>query len=332
MTVNARLLHVVLLLLVALGLARPAGAQDLKLATLVPEGSIWDKSLRDLGAAVKNETGGRVGFRVYPGGVAGDEPDFLRKMRIGQLHGALLTAAGLADIDPAFHVLEVPLFFETDAQVLAAIEALSADLERRLADKGFALVHWSHAGWLHVFASKPVARFDDFRARKQFVWGNDSSMVGWYQDLGLHPVSLSASDVLTGLETGLIEALPITPLAALSLQWFRSAPYMVDHRFAPLVGAVVVTKSSWNKLSEADRATLRRLGAKAQAEVFQEIPRREAEAIEEMQKRGLEVSPEEPTDTARWLELGKAFQEKFRDHSVPREVFDRAAAAVREAR
>jgi TRAP-type C4-dicarboxylate transport system substrate-binding protein len=324
----------VLAFLVALALATvPARAQTtLKVATLVPEGSVWDKELRELGAEIQSTTAGRVRFQIYPGGVAGDEPDLLRKLRIGQLHAVLFSAPGLGDIDPAFFLFQVPLLFESDAEVEHVLGEMRPELEQRLTDKNLVLLHWTNVGWLRFFASKPLASFDDFKARKQFVWGSEGRMAQWYQELGLRPVALSATDVLTGLQTGLIEALPVTPIAALSLQWFRSAPHMLDHRFAPLLGGLVVSESAWSKISEADRATILRLARESEREIFAAIPALEAEALTQMQQRGLAITKEPASDSARWLELGRAFQQRFREFVVPPAIIDRATKLLEQHR
>jgi len=308
------------------------GAQTLKLGTIVPEGSLWDKAMRQLGAAVARDTAGRVKFQIYPGGVAGDETDLLRKMRIGQLQAALISAPGMAEVDPAFNLFQVPLFFESGEEVRLVIDGLCPVLEQRLSDKGFVLLHWGDTGWMRIFSSKPIASIADFRRLKQFVWGSETRLGTWYQELGLRPVSLSANDVLTGLQTGLIEALPVTPLAALSLQWFRSAPYMFDNRFAPLLGATIVSQAAWNKLAPADRETLLSLARQTETQLFQEIPEQEAEALAEMQKRGLTITKELPSDAGEWLELSRQFQERFRTSSVPPEVFDQAVKLLEQHR
>ena len=321
--------------LAALALVALAGAsaaqQTIKLATLVPEGSIWDKAERELSASIQSATTSKIRFQIYPGGVAGDEPDFVRKMRIGQLHGALLSSPGLADIDPGFFLFQVPLLFESDAEVARVLEAMRPELAQRLEAKGFVLLHWTNVGWLRIFASKPVASFDDFKKRKQFVWGTDGRMEKWYQELGLQPVSLSGADVLTGLQTGLIEALPATPLAALSLQWFRPAPYMLEHRFAPLLGALVVAKGAWEKIAAPDRETILKLSRETETKLFADIPKQEADAIAEMQKRGLTVASEPAGDAEKWLKLGREFQSRYRT-AVPPEILDKALKLVEEQR
>ena len=310
----------------------PLGAQTIKLGTIVPEGSVWDKSVRQFGASVSKSTAERVKFQFYPGGVAGDEPDLLRKMRIGQLQAALISAPSLADIDPAFNLFQVPLFFEDDEEVRLVLDKLGPLFEQRLLAKGFVLLHWGDTGWMRFFGSKPLSSFDDFKKRKQFVWGTDGRLQTWYQELGLQPVSLSGADVLTGLQTGLIEALPATPLAALSLQWFRPAPNMLDHRFAPLLGALVVAKGAWDKVPAPDQQAILKLARETEAKLFADIPKLEADAVAEMQKRGLTVAPEPLGDAEKWLALGREFQTRFRTHSVPPDVFDHTMKLLEEQR
>ena len=164
-----RLASAALLLLAGLASAPAPAAQTLKCATLVPEGSIWDKAEREFASKVQSATGGRVKFQFYPCGVAGDEPDFLRKMRLGQLQSGLMSSSGLGDIDPSFFLFQIPLLFETDEEIQAVLGGMRAGYEQRLAEKGFVLVHWTHVGWLHIFSSKPLLSFDDFKRQKQFV-------------------------------------------------------------------------------------------------------------------------------------------------------------------
>ena len=310
----------------------PAAQGPVKLATLVPEGSLWDKSFRRMGAEWKKATGGRISLRVYPGGVAGDEPDILRKMRIGQLHAASLTASGLADLDPAFRIFTVPLFFESDAELAYVIERMTPTLSRILEEKGFVLVHWGHVGWLHFFSTDPIHSYGDFEGMKQFVWGGDGLMAKWYEERGLRTVPLAATDVLTGLQTGLIQVMPVSPLVSLSLQWFRSAPYMLDYPISPIVGATIFSERAWKRLKEEDRKAILKVGKATGAELFETVPAQEVVALEEMKKRGLTVTPlGGGQDEERWQELAAHFRDRV-GSAIPEDVFDETLRYVQEFR
>jgi TRAP-type transport system periplasmic protein len=302
--------------------ARPAPTSGgLKIATLVPEGTIWDKSLRRLSEECRARTDGRVSFRIYPGGVAGDESDMLRKMRIGQLSGAVLTLAGLGDIDRSVQVFQIPLFLRSEEEARDLLQCMDATFRKRLEAQGYVLVHWVHAGWLNFFSTRPVHTVDDLRALKQFVWTGDGRLARWYEEAGFRPVSLAATDVLTGLQTGMIECLPSPPLAAVGFQWYRSAGYMLDYPVSPLFGAVVLTKGAWDKLSAADQTVLLERGREAEAFLMEQVPAQEAEAVRAMQARGLVVTEPEPgRGTAPWLELSRHFASRMSKGWVAPEV------------
>ncbi|MGB5881593.1 MAG: TRAP transporter substrate-binding protein DctP, partial [Thermoanaerobaculia bacterium] len=208
------------LLLLTLGLATRGveAATVIKLATLVPDGSVWDKALKEMGADWKESSDGRVTLRIYPGGVAGDEPDVVRKMRIGQIQAASLTVTGLSEIDPAFKVFTIPLFYDSYEELLFVLEAMEPYLAAKLEARGFVFVHWGHAGWVHLFSKDPIRQIDDLKQQKLFVWAGQDDMVQWWMRSGFKPVALAATDIMTGLQTGMIEVLPTTPLAALNLQ------------------------------------------------------------------------------------------------------------------
>ena len=302
-----------------------ARKSKIKLASIFPEGSVWDQSLRQMGSDWKSDTSGEVSLKVYAGGVAGDEPDIVRKMRIGQLQAACLTVSGLAEIDESFAFFEIPLFFDSYDEVFHIVDELETELSERLAEKGFVLIHWGHGGWIHLFSKKPVHTVEDLKALKQFTWAGDALMENWWRDNGFRPVPLAATDIPTGLQTGLIEVVPATPLAALSLQWFRSTPYMLDHGFLPFLGATVMTKKAYDKLSESEREAVMKAAQKAEAYLLEQVPEQERAAIAEMKKRGVE-STELQGGVAPWEAAARSFVDKMKD-VMPAGFFERALAA-----
>jgi TRAP-type transport system periplasmic protein len=255
-------------------LAAAAGAQKIKMATLSPEGSPWDTILKKMGEQWEQGTGGRVGLTIYPGGVAGDEPDIIRKMKIGQYQAAALSVAGLADIDEYFTVFEIPLFFDSYPEMRSVLETLTPTLTGRLEAKGFQLLGWGYVGWVYFFTAKPVTALEDLQALKIFTWAGDETMVRWWRRNGFRPVSLSATDILTGLETGMIEAISVPPLYAMQMQYYKQAPYMADLGLAPMMGAIVMSKRGF----EADLGSRSEGGAGGRAGGFHQGARADSQA------------------------------------------------------
>ena len=320
-------------LLLALALALPApppasaAPKTLKFATIVPDGSVWDREIKAMAAEVQRGTQGRVVMRIYPGGVSGDDPDNVRKMRIGQLHAAALTATGLGEIDDGFQVFGMPRFYASYDELFHVTKAIEPMLARRLEEKGFVFLAWGHAGWINLFSKGPVNTPADLQKMKLFAWAGDNEMVQWWKSHGYQPVPLASTDIMTGLTTGMIDALPSPPLAALSLQWYRQTPYMLDLGVAPFVGAIVVSKKAWADLTPADQKVLRDAARKLEARLQQAIPAQDKRAIEEMTRRGLKVTRPQGAQLEAWNRAAGEFTSSMRQTVVPPEVFDAALKA-----
>lgn len=316
----------VLALAVAALAPAPAHAQPqiVKLATLVPEGSVWDKSMRDMGAQWATSTQNRVVLRVYPGGVAGDEPDLVRKMRIGQLQAAAVTTAGLANIDPAFNVFNIPMFFTSYPELYATLDKLTPVLRQRLEAKGFVLLAWGHGGWVFFFTKQPVSSVEGLRRAKMFVWAGDDQMVALWKQFGFQPVPLAATDIMTGLQTGMIDAYATTPLLGLSLQWYRQTPNLVGMGLAPLVGGLVITKSAWARIAPADQTRILAACQKLEQRLEVEVPRQDTTAVAEMQKRGLKLNAVSGANSAQFRATAEQFANGMKGIRVPSDILDLA--------
>src|SRR5262245_48093487 len=223
-------------------------AQTIKLATLAPEGSPWHAIVRDMAADWSKVTQGKIQTRIYAGGVAGDEPDMVRKMRVGQLQAALLTGAGLSEIAGEIQALQMPMMFSSDGEIDHMLERMGPQFETLLQARGFKVLHWGDAGWVRFFTQKPVVTPADLKPLKLFAWAGETAYMEAWKDAGYNPVSLPANEIHTGLQSGLINAFVAPPIAALAFQWFGLAKHMTDLRWAPLLGAAVMTNTAWQEI------------------------------------------------------------------------------------
>src|SRR5712692_11250176 len=194
---------VLALAVLALAPAPLAQSVAIKLATVVRDGAIWDKNLKQMAAEWKQGTADRVQVTVFSGGSQGDEPTVLRKIRLDALQGASLTVVGLANIDGAFNVFNMPFFFESYDELNAVVEKLTPVLRQRVDAKGFVLLNWGHGGWLQVFSKRPVRTVADLKGLKLWTTAGDDRMTQWYKTNGFQPRAMPIADVLTGLTTGM---------------------------------------------------------------------------------------------------------------------------------
>ncbi len=298
----------------------PASARTVKLGTLAPEGSVWHRIIRDMAEAWAEASGGEVNVIIYPGGIAGDEPDMVRKMRIGQLHAAALTGEGLSHIAPEINALRLPMMFRSDEELGYVRERVGPRLEAILEARGFKVLTWGDAGGVHFFAKSPVVYPDDLRRLKLFTWAGDTATLEAWKDAGFRPVPLAATDIYTALQSGLINAIPTTPIVALSNQWFGLATHMTDLKWAPLVGAIVISTRTWRAIPEDVRRRLLRAAGAAGARLQQAIPGLGDEAVAVMKQHGLVVHPVPPDAIADWERRARASYRNIVGPVVPPEI------------
>jgi TRAP-type C4-dicarboxylate transport system substrate-binding protein len=293
----------------------------IKLATVVPDGSIWDKSLKKMGDDWKQATSGRVALTVFSGGSQGDEPTVMRKMRLGALQAGALTVVGLANIDPAFNVFNIPFFFRSYDELNAVVEKLTPVLKQRCEAKGFILLNWGHGGWLQLFTKRPVQSLNDLKSIKLYTSAGDDRMTQWYKSNGFQPRAMAMTDILTGLTTGMLDGLPTPPLAAMAFQWYKQTPYMLDIGLSPVVGATVITKKTWDAISAADRVALSEIAAGVEQQLRSDVPKQDLLAVAMMSQQGLKVTKAAGPE---WQQEAETLARTMRGQMVPPDIFDLA--------
>ncbi len=301
----------------AVAAASPSAARPVKLGTLAPQGSPWYNAIRDMAEEWKAATGGKVTVRIYPGGAIGDEPDMVRKMRIGQLDAAALSGVGLSRIAQEIQALQMPMMFRSAAELAYVRARIGPKLERVLVKKGYKVLNWGDAGWVYFFTQKPVVHPDDLKPLKLFAWVGETAHIAAWRDAGYQPVPLPATEIHTALQSGLINAVPTTPVAALSYQWFGLAKHMTDLKWAPLVGATVIALRAWRKIPAEMRPKLLKSAHETGARLQQAIATLDSRAVEVMKKHGLTVHPVSADVAAEWEKRARAGYPRIVGKIVP---------------
>jgi TRAP-type transport system periplasmic protein len=303
-----------------------------KLATLAPEGTVWYRAVRTIADRWTEISNGEVKVKIYPGGVVGNETAIVRKMRIGQLHAAAVTSVGLADIESSAMVTQTPMLIHSYDELDFVMKRMSNKFEQLLAEKGFVVLNWSDAGWMHIFTKGKMVHPDDASKFKLFAFEGDPATIEAYKASGLRPVVLAATDVLPSLQSGLISGFPTTPLAALSQQWFALAPNMLDMPWAPLLAATVIRKDVWESIPEKYHAEFMKAARQAGKESAREVRRQDKKAVKVMQKYGLQVHALPEGARARWQEASSLAWPTIRTKMVSEDIFSETQAHLQEYR
>ncbi|MEE8445245.1 MAG: TRAP transporter substrate-binding protein DctP, partial [Alphaproteobacteria bacterium] len=230
----------------------------------------------------------------------GDEPDLMRKMAIGQIDGAMITTAGLTLAVPDFWIFQMPMLFQSYAELDYVRDRLAPDFAAKLRKKGFVMLNWGEAGWVRFFSNQPVVTTDDLRRIKLFVWAGDPGPLAHWKKEGFRPVPLPVPELFSALQSGMVDAYATTSVASLSFQWFGLAPHMTDLKWGVLVGGTVMRVKVWDRLPKAVWDKMMVAAKKAGVRFRERTRSLEAEAVRVMQRNGLTVHKVPPADQAVW--------------------------------
>jgi len=271
--------------------APPAGAQEftIKFATLATEGTTWMNVMKEYDAAIRKESGGRLGFKIYAGGVQGEDKDVMRKIRLGQLHSAGMTGVGVGEISSKLRILDAPFLFDNYAEVDNFQKVFENELNQEFVKNDFILLGWAEVGFVYVLTNKPVRSVADMNGVKMWAWEGDAIAEAAFRALGISPIPLSVVDVLTSLQTGLINGAYTSPLAAVALQWNTRVKYMLNVPLADASGAVVVSKKKFDTIPPDMQEILLRNGRKYLSLLTKKSRDENAAAIQTMKKNGVQI-------------------------------------------
>ncbi|MEX2496417.1 MAG: TRAP transporter substrate-binding protein DctP [Woeseia sp.] len=278
-----------ILVLVAASFPLRADALTLKIATVLPENTQWMKDMRSGAAEIRERTDGRVELKFYSGGVQGSPGKVLRKIKIGQLHGGAFTPTDLQQVYPDLNIYGLPFLFESEDEVEYVRERIDPKLENGLDEAGFVSFGFSGGGFAVVMSNVPVRSHEDLKGRKVWVPEGDLLSYEAMKALQLSPVTLPITDVLTGLQTGLIDIVAMSPAGALVLQWHTKVEYLTELPVLYSMGLLAIDKRAFNRLDEADQEVVDDVMGGLYAEWDAEAGQDAERALQALIHSGIEV-------------------------------------------
>ncbi len=299
-----------------------AGKLIIKMGSIAPEGSAWHDALLRLKQDWRDLSDGQLELRIYPGGVLGGEGEMVRKIQRRGLDAIAVSGSGLPMVDDSIHCLNLPLLFDSYENFDYVRAGISPIVEARLEKKGYKVLTWTEGGWVNFFTKEAVRTPQDLRKLRLWISSGDPDTERILKELGFNVVPLPTTDMLTGLQTGLIEAIDVPPLFALLDRSYEYAPYMTDFKWAPLNAAIIISASTWKKIPARLHEKLL-LSAQAIGQGLREEVRSSSkEAVKEMQARGLKVIVPTTEDLAHWQTLTDESFPKIRGTLCEADIFD----------
>ncbi|MBC8402550.1 MAG: TRAP transporter substrate-binding protein DctP [Candidatus Marinimicrobia bacterium] len=311
------------ILILILSVLLPAKKTVIKLATLAPKGSDMHSLMVEMGQRWTAATNEEIILRIYPNGVVGDERDMIRKIRIGQIHAAAVSTEGLSVISTDVYGFLIPLLFEDFDDVDWVRDRITPELEKDFYENGFVILNWGDVGWAYWFTKTPLRTQDDLKGMHIFTWAGDYHTPELWKNAGFTSVQLAYLDALSGLQTGLIDAISVPPIIALSSQFFGPANHMLDMKWGLVTGGTVIYRPVWEKIKPEYREAMMTIAKEIGLEQQKVNRKIDGKAIETMREYGLEVYQPTVGEMQAWKELTRSFYPDIRGSLIPTEIFDR---------
>ena len=292
-------------LLLSIAPMPPAHARVLKIATVSPDGAMWMRKMREGAKEIADRTEGRVKLKFYPGGVMGNDQSILRKMRIGQLQGGAFTAGGLAGVYPDIQIYALLFLFNSQEQVDFVRARMDKTLLQGLERQGLIGLGIAGGGFAYNISTAPQKSLEDLRSHKVWIPTGDVISKAVMEAAGVSPIPLPISDVLTGLQTGMIDTVAASPIGAIAFQWYTKVTYLMDAPISYIYALLVIDKKAFNKLQPADQKIVREVMACVYREIDQQNKLDNAKAIDALKKQGVTFVPLSPELMQDWQKVAE---------------------------
>jgi len=331
MTSRTYIFHRITILCLILSTAL-IGKTVFKLGTLAPQESTWVNYMQMMIKDVQTKSKGEIQFKMYPGGVLGDERDMVRRMQIGQLHGGAMTTVGLSLIQKEALVFQLPLLFESDEELDYVRDHLNARMEETFLKNGYILLGWTDVGPAYIFSKHKIQSKEDLRRTKIWGWVDDQIAMALFKEAGINPIPLSISEVMPSLQTGVVDTVPSTPLACVALQWFSRVKYMMDLPLSMSIGATVITKKQFDKLAAAEQKILLEVAKEYHRKLTIQVRVDNIKAVEALKQNGIELVPATAETREEWKTIASNVRKKLVGQIFSQQLLDEVTRLSQEFR
>lgn len=286
------------------------------------------KTFNTLNSEVKEKTGNKVQFRIYPGMRLGDEMDMLRKMKIGQIQAVALTSASLSALFKEVDVLQIPFLFQKYEEVDAVLTGMDSFFRKGFEDNGYILLGWSEAGFVYLMSTVPITSVADLQKAKVWIWAESPMSKAIFDEAGVSAIPLSIPDVLVGLQTGMVNVVYAPPTGAISLQWFTKVKYLTDVPLVYLAGAIVMSKQTFQQISPPDQRLVIEICERYLNQLKAVTRKENREAITVMAKYGTKMVTPSRDQVEEFKRLSNKAMSRLGTQSFSKKVFNEVSSIL----
>ncbi|MEN8200237.1 MAG: TRAP transporter substrate-binding protein DctP [Thermodesulfobacteriota bacterium] len=312
--------------------AQAKGKYQFKVASIAPEGSIWTKRFHDFTAEVTEKTKGEVTFKVYSGGIMGDDRAMYRKMRVGQLHGGGFTMTGIGTVVPDFRVMGIPFLFNSYEEVDHVQEGLRPFFEKAFADKGLEFIAMTEVGFVYSMSAAPLSTIDQLKKSKVWAPESDPISIAYLQTLGITPLPLTIPDVLTSLQTGMVETVFNSLYGSIVLQWFTKTKYISDIPFGYAYGGLFLDRKRFKRLPESYQALIKKIARKHFDLLISDTRKSNSDSRQVLLDNGVSMVAPDPADVKALRDMREETVQRVQGTAFSAEVYGKTIKLLQEYR
>ncbi len=327
-----RIIAVLALALLLRSSSAGAAAVVIKIGSVAPSRSPWDRALQEVARDWEKISNGTVQVKIYPGGIAGGEMDMIRKMRLGVLQGGVFTNMGLNKIERSVLALNIPFLFDSQEEFEFVFEKMQPEFEAKIEAQGFKVVLWTLAGWIHFFAKDKVVYPDDLRKHTVSITADDPELEQIWKRMGFKVVPGDEAGLMVQLQSGMVTAAYLPALIAGSGQYFALIPHMLSLTLSPLLGGLVLSDRAWQSIPQEYRQPMLDAVVKAARGLYEETMGLEKGALETMKEHGLVVHDPPPDAMEKWREGAAESVDNLVGRVIPKEIYEQILSTIQEFR
>mgnify|MGYP006266524777 CR=1 FL=1 len=327
-----RIRSLTLILLFAVGTVAPGFGITVKVASSAPENSPWGEALNQIASEWSEISGGEVEMQIFHNAIAGEEEDVVRKMRVGQIDAGIFTTVGLAEIADEIMTISTPFLIRSNEEFEYVFEQMKEDFGQAIERRRFNVLGWSRAGWIRFFADTPIRTPDDLKEITLAAGGQDTDLLRAFRVMGFRITPVGLNEVLTSLNSGMINAFYSSPISAAGFQWFSQAPNMLNVKVAPFIGGFIATQRAWSRIPDDLKPQLLASVEEAVGRLDREVAELEQEAIDTMERYGLNVITPNRQELREWYNILDNNEDRLVGEVFPEDQYNTIRRHIQEVR
>ncbi len=261
-----------------------------------------------MGKKLQEQSKGEITFKMFAGGVLGSEKEVVEQVQLGAIQMTRVSLGIVGPVVPDVNVFNMPFIFRDQKHMRAVIDGpVGQEILDKITNSDFNLVAlaWMDGGTRNLYTKKPVRKMADLKGMKIRVQGNPL-FIDTINAMGGNGIAMATGEIFSALQTGVIDGAENNPPTMLEHNHYQNAKFYTLTGHLILPEPVVISKTTWEKLTPEQQALVKKLAMEAQFEERKLWDEKSASAEAKLKAGGVE-----------FITLTDAEKKEFVDATAP---------------